>query len=819
MSYTAGFKFVLPLFIALAVSACGGSNKTSNSSTSSSSSSSSSSSRSSSSSSSSSGIPGPDTAGPDVKVYFPTPVTSTNGDKITLRGAATDQTGVAEILVNGMPVTTTDNFANWQFKVDNLQLGVKDFTVTAKDSLGHQAAEQVIHVKRIVNMQSPRLTVLDESSHQLYVYDSVQKAILAVDTNTGVRRIFSSANIDSDTLLQAPISMVLDSKHQRLLIGDNKLVNGLLTAVILSVSINPATAGERSIFMQGPSQTGPDDTAAIAFRQADGLAIDEETNKLYIYDSGGNLITTTNATTKAVTNTPSFTLSSVDLDTKAQTVISTSTQPNTDNLPDKVPGIRYDKISKRILYLTNITLGKDIQIGLYAFDATTGARTEVSGPKQVTNTSYANRFIDAQDFAVAGNYAWVANNYRYVPATGGSEHAAQIHQVDLTTGVRTALTDNLVADKNFATRRIRAINVDSAAGTLYLTDDSLAAIFALNMETQKKSNLASNLGINENTRLQVLAPTSLVLDDQTQRLYIAEQTFGEISNLNLANSTVGTLTSFGVPDLSSRSNTQVKDMSLDSANNRLLVIANYRHDIKDPNGDSIKDSSGNIQYYFSPALQDISLADGGSKLISGYTTPSVTGMVSLGVPQFLTYDPQRNQAIIYDTDYSNYYYQSSLIGVDLAQGNRTVVGFGSNLGDILWNPLSGLYFYLDTAERVIYSQALGSTSTSSQAQIFSQNASGQAELFKLPKTMAADTKRNRVILVDNEDDRILALDGATGARKLLVNSASSNGFNRMRQVSAMAYDQNADVAYVADTILHAIIAVDLTTGERTIVSQ
>ena len=85
-----------------------------------------------------------------------------------------------------------------------------------------------------------------------------------------------------------------------------------------------------------------------------------------------------------------------------------------------------------------------------------------------------------------------------------------------------------------------------------------------------------------------------------------------------------------------------------------------------------------------------------------------------------------------------------------------------------------------------------------------------------------DPARGRIVFVQNdpEDDRVFTLDPATGERTLVASDTVGAGPD-LFQVNAIALDDTGNIAYLTDSDFSndALIALDLRTGDRTVVSD
>jgi hypothetical protein len=84
--------------------------------------------------------------------------------------------------------------------------------------------------------------------------------------------------------------------------------------------------------------------------------------------------------------------------------------------------------------------------------------------------------------------------------------------------------------------------------------------------------------------------------------------------------------------------------------------------------------------------------------------------------------------------------------------------------------------------------------------------------------IAFDARFGRVIALDIFPPRVIAIDAATGARTE-VSSATLGGGPIAKQPHGIHVDASRQVAYVTDNLYDAVIAVDLLSGYRQVVSR
>ena len=230
-----------------------------------------------------------DGAAPDVTIAFPARGALTEAEEITIRGRASDFSGVARVEINGALATTADDFATWSVDMP-LGQGVNRLSLLATDSLGNGVhVLDWMMVERNVRILQFGGWVYDDSSNYAYALDQTRPAIIRIDLATGARTYFSSATVGDGEPWLFPTSIVLDRANGRVLITDNNAV----------VAVDLAT-GDRSALTSATVGRGPP-------MSPDGLAVDLGRGRLLVADSSRNAVF------------------AVDLSTGDRTVLTSST--------------------------------------------------------------------------------------------------------------------------------------------------------------------------------------------------------------------------------------------------------------------------------------------------------------------------------------------------------------------------------------------------------------------------------------------------------------------------------------------------------------
>ena len=188
---------------------------------------------------------------PTVALTFPPPVSSTDAESITVRGTASDPSGVAEVRVNGVLASTSDGFATWQADVP-LALGMNTLTVAASDARGNsdtRAAEARIESQAFLLW--PQAIAVDPWSPLAFVLDD-RDSIKSVDLTSGIRSLVSDRRRGSGPSLKDCQGIAIDG-NRALLVSTLNYAGTLITSVI-AVDL---VSGDRTILSDDSHGIGP----------------------------------------------------------------------------------------------------------------------------------------------------------------------------------------------------------------------------------------------------------------------------------------------------------------------------------------------------------------------------------------------------------------------------------------------------------------------------------------------------------------------------------------------------------------------------------
>jgi hypothetical protein len=415
---------------------------------------------------------------------------------------------------------------------------------------------------------------------------------------------------------------------------------------------------------------------------------------------------------------------------------------------------------------------------LSAVDLTSGDRTDLSN---------ANAGIGA-GIVLDGPQAVVLDSANNRALVVGTINAVVI-AVDLATGDRSALS-GFGAGAGPVFGNPRDIDIDAANNRALVADSTLDAIVAVDLTSGDRTILSDD---TTGTGAAFSIPESISLDSANNRLLVVE-----LNGLLIAvDLTTGdrteiaeTRTAYGI------NGTRLAGVATDSANNQALL------------SDSTVD-----------AIHAIDFATGGRTILSDSRTGAGDDSTYLWGVRGLSLDRDRNRLVLSNSN------SRSMMAIDLSSGDRSFVS-NSSIGA---GPLFGFSRFLDVDaanNRAVTPDGSNSLFAvdldSGDRTILSDNAGvGTGPAFVAPLDVVVDSANNRAGVLDQvtgllrvdlgTGDRTIASDGATGSGPLWSNPY------------ALEIDIPNDVAYVLELASSptesVIYAVDLASGDRTVLSN
>ena len=603
--------------------------------------------------------------------------------------------------------------------------------------------------------------------------------VLGVDISTGVRT----------TLASSP-----GSKFGIFYDSGNSLVYSINRGQDLTV-FDLANAGASRIISDNTIATA---TSNISFGDIWGLKVDVSAGLAY----------TTDWTSASVIQ--------IDLNTGARTVIADNSVPDAANTFISPSAFVWDEAGNRMLVLDR---GRRSLIEVNYDD---GSRRVISSPRLPND----NNVI----YNPAGIKLDLVNN-RVLVLESQSYANTTIFAIDLTTGERTIVTSVPTSsnayygfDVDLANSRVLLTNRNgltelSFTGTSQLVvggnysdvilDDVSANAFALKIDTYDRSR--EIVGISLSTAVVTAVPTSvtpdaselmdnpvdIVMDEANNRAFVLDEFRAAILSVDLDTGARSLFADNVIASAQSNvSFTSPKGIALDSAGGRLLVTDTQK-------------------------IIAISLATQARTLITDNTMATVESTIDLVSNYGITVDSINNRALIIELS------PRAIIAVNLTSGARTVfTDSNTAVAESTVELSEMLYLVIDAANnRVIVSNSSPTDTIvavdldTGARTVLSDNSSpgGNSFTYSIPRGITLDSANNRVIVQDWFYNSLTSADLTDGTRTTVPSSNSNNVFTF--GTAGIAHDTEHNRALIVEKDRDAIIAVDLITGEKVVLSQ
>lgn len=417
----------------------------------------------------------------------------------------------------------------------------------------------------------------------------------------------------------------------------------------------------------------------------------------------------------------------------------------------------------------------------------TVSATDVAGN---TNASAATCNVTSKGALLQHVYASKAN------ASGSSifvydDELAQIVVIDTATGIR-----SILSDRNNGTGQaigiLSDLHVDQTNNRLIAADWSNDLVLAINTANGNRTVL-SNAGASADT--QFLITAGVAYDADNNRLFVVDRGNGSIIEVSLADGqrTLLSNTVTGTGPAFSNPLGIVYDAQSDVLNPRLFVV----------------DSGLN-------AVVSVDVATGNRSVFSS-ASPVGSG-VALSVPVSIQLDFANSRLLVVDAHTAI----NQLVAVDLTSGNRSNVistsGYDVFPFSYSFNATNSALYIVSTSGAQAVSLALNTGSITDISNI----AIGNGIRFRDVRSISYDATANRLIVPDGVNDAIYSVSLVSGDRSIISGSAQGSGTSFGWIIGAVLDAETNPLApriLAVDADRDALFAVDVATGDRTILSD
>ena len=712
-----------------------------------------------------------DMTAPTATITFPTATSLSEGESVVVHGRASDaESEITVVRVNGVDAISSDNFANWQAVVP-LSQGSNTLKVETGDmALNSSANAAQAVIESSFFFYPNKGMVLDSANNRLLVADSILRAVLAVDLNSGLPTVISDIDTpDAANGISQPDGLVLDKANNRVL-----LVNTSFDALL---AVDLAT-GARTIISDS---TTPDGVNPFAVPTK--LVLDSANNRVLVLDIGLKAVL-------AVDLAPG-------INRGARTIISDSTTPDGVNVFVAPEYIVLDSDNDRLL-VTDSTLDAVLAVDL-ATGINRGARTIISNN---TTPDGINPFNNPASLVLD------SDNARLLVADALQK---AVLAVDLTPGInrgaRTIISNSSIPGSENAFINLRNMVLDSVNSRLLVADGTLESVLAVDLAPGINSGartIISDNSVPDNMN-PFSEPRSVVLDHANNRALVVDSGLNAALAIDLTTGVRTVISDINTPDNVNDFRTPVS-MVLDSANNRLLVVDNAP-------------SVGVV------AVLAVDLATGARTIISDSTTPN--GVNAFISPTSLVLDSANNRLLVVDNSLD------AVLAVDLTpglnRGARTIISddsapdsvnaFIRPQGLVLDRVNNRLLVTDNSLDAVLAVDLTPGINRGARTIISDSSTPDNVNTFGWFEHLVLDSANNRVLVLDSSPNAVLAVDLSSGARTIISDEYTPDDVNFFYAPVSMALDSSNNRLLVLDDELSAIIVVQIESGERVFLSK
>lgn len=682
----------------------------------------------------------------------------------------------------------------------------------------------------------PSKMALDIANNRVLTDSRVEgtdTGVLAIDLSSGARTVISSATQPNATnmLLSGSADMNLDAANNRVLLAD------LATRSIYAVNLD---TGERTILV--------DSSHTLIDRRhiPRSVLIDSNNNRALIQDRALKTVFAMDLTTGTLT-----TLTTLDVNSSDPDGYSGYDAIAYDSANKRAVLTRHGMISavdansgeQTLLFPDTMLFGSSTK-GMTLDDQNNIILTERS-IVQTTNINSAERTIvsnkflpDAKNNFKFSNAVAFDSDTKYAYILDHALHA--VFRVDMATGQRAILSDSTTPDAVNPLSRPWDVALDKANNRLLVLDTDLLALLAVNLDTGARTIISDNSTPVGNP---LSSPKAIAFDQANNRVLVADSGLNAIIAISLSNGARTIVSDNTSPDSTNPVTTPL-DMALDSANNRVLLVDKAYQGLLAVQLDTgvrtnlFADSVSDLEYYHSN-FGDIVIDETNARAIlsHGYEVLILYSIdLNTGAAQTIldrTDLMTQLSSIVVDNDNSRAIITSdnldSVIAFDFNTAIKSMVSddklqttdtnFSSTRGIVLDAANDRA---LVAARAGIFDIALG---TGIRSIFSSDTIPDDVNPIDNPQGIAMDTANNRALIL--EEGQVLSMDLSTGSRTVLSGVDVPDNVNPFDILRAIAVDSDNNRALVLNAVKiqatnrynYSVIAVDLTSGARTVLSD
>lgn len=681
---------------------------------------------------------------PKVSILFPPEHSYSTSETVLVRGTASDLEGdvIRSVKVNGIEVTTNDGYATWQVSVP-INGGANTLSVFTEDSEGNRNdLASFIEVEgEPASMAFPICSGWGKSRDKLLL--TTLQGLLEVDPKTGERNLLVRAAADGSSICRIRAG---ETDDQIYAISFPRFYDPIESQII---SLNIRT-GERRVIASKDVGSGAD------FSGPSTIAFDEANNRiLYTSEVRDQLI-------------------AIDINSGVRTILSEGEEDSAFDITSS---------QKLILNPGNNTAYILVEAGnLLEVDLSDGSREIISGSVLIDGEQTLigeGPLVVTRPLAEA---AFLDSDSQHFFLVGEDKDTYDLISIDIATGDRQKVF-NFYEDYNiYYLVGLLPGDESTSIVTLDALDAALVSIdFSAN---QSKALIASN-EIGQGPKLDDIR--NMVPDFSNNRLIGVDNNIKQLVAIDLISGDRTILSAPGIWGQPYSATTHLRDLALDSVNNRVLVVEadNTISSIDLATGERSVFSMADGDQAESGNLYTINIDRSNNRLIAGF---EVNGGGSV------------------------------LVGVDLETGVHSSLVTSTDQVPLISRYGSALSDDGNTLFSTSYDNLFSVDINSGERHILADNSDAQSIQLEELENVILDSVNNRALVVSGYPSVVYGVDLAYGTKELLLDSNIVNS-ELWIAPNAPVYDPDRDMLWLFDLGLKAVMAFDLTTGESVVVSR
>lgn len=380
-------------------------------------------------------------------------------------------------------------------------------------------------------------------------------------------------------------------------------------------------------------------------------------------------------------------------------------------------------------------------------------------------------------------------------------------------GAQTIVTSNSVPNSTNSIGKVIALAIDLNRNRLLVADIDLNQLVAVNLNTGEsfgERSIVSSSTIPSNSSPLILSPRAIIVDPTTDLAYLIQQSTNYILEIKLGeNEGARSLLASDDYPFDNIGFDEVKDVAIDLARKKLLVA----------NG---RDAMGFISYDRIGVIE-VDIASGASKGTKSVLTDEYhpTSRYSFINPSSIVMDEKNSRAIVSDTGVNSFF--SVNLDDEVHRGELSAL-VHSNTPSPDFALAKIRHVSVDyTNDKILVVNGTPSAiyeinkKNGARSLISNNNLAGDTVWPWAPGPLVTDSVNNRIFITDIYNNffatpEIIAIDSTTGAGTLVSTNSVPNNLFPLENIKDIILDSTRNRLIVLDDETKKIVAVDLNEG-------